>query len=139
MHAFTEIIIPVAHEFSPDLVIVSAGFDAGQHDPIGGCNITPACFAQMTHLLQGLAHGKVVMLLEGGYHVPTVSACVVSCISALLKKPLASIDTRNGASMDVIQVVEKVKRVLQPHWNSLRPLIGNLGMRYYISYWKLTF
>ncbi|XP_046578359.1 LOW QUALITY PROTEIN: histone deacetylase 6-like [Haliotis rubra] len=62
--AFQQIIMPVAYEFAPDLVLVSAGFDAARGDPLGGYDITPAGYAHMTHMLSGLANGRVVVLLE---------------------------------------------------------------------------
>ena len=49
-------------------MIVSCGFDAGMGDPLGGYQVTPAGYAHMTHLLMGMAQGKVVVALEGGMH-----------------------------------------------------------------------
>lgn len=45
---------------------MSAGFDAARGDPLGGCLVTPECYAHMTHLLLGLAGGKVAVVLEVG-------------------------------------------------------------------------
>lgn len=66
--------MPIAYEFNPQLVIgtqlldlanlVSAGFDAAAGDPIGGCEVTPAGYAHMTHMLMPLAEGKLVLALE---------------------------------------------------------------------------
>ena len=53
-----------AAQFGPDLVLVSAGFDAAAGDPLGGCRVTPACFGHLTALLQPLA--PLVLLLEVG-------------------------------------------------------------------------
>ena len=47
----------------------SAGFDAADGDPLGGCNVTPRGYAQMTNLLRNLAGGKMVVALEGGYNL----------------------------------------------------------------------
>ena len=43
---------------------VAAGFDAAAGDQLGGCFVTPSCYAHMTHMLKSLANGKVVMCLE---------------------------------------------------------------------------
>jgi histone deacetylase 6 len=59
MAAFTKVVMPIAQEFDPDLVIVSAGFDAAAGDELGGCWVTPACYSHMTHMLMSLADGKV--------------------------------------------------------------------------------
>lgn len=51
-------------EFNPDLVLVSAGFDAAVGDPLGNFHITPSGFAQMTKMLSSLANGKIILALE---------------------------------------------------------------------------
>lgn len=60
--ALTRLVIPAAYEFGPDLVIVSAGFDAAAGDPLGGCRVTPECYGHMTALLMPVA--PLVLLLE---------------------------------------------------------------------------
>ena len=51
-------------QFAPDLVLVSAGFDAVRGDELGEYEVTPSCFAKMTEMLCTLAKGRVVMALE---------------------------------------------------------------------------
>jgi histone deacetylase 6 len=63
--AFHHIVLPIAREFGPELVFVSAGFDAAEGDAIGGCRVTPEGFAHMTALLLSLAGGRVILCLEG--------------------------------------------------------------------------
>uniref|UniRef100_A0A914UW51 Histone deacetylase domain-containing protein n=1 Tax=Plectus sambesii TaxID=2011161 RepID=A0A914UW51_9BILA len=60
MAAFAKIVMPIAYEFAPELVFVSAGFDAAMGDPLGRYLLTPSGYSCMTHLLSGLANGKVV-------------------------------------------------------------------------------
>lgn len=62
--AFRTIVMPIAKEFSPDIVLVSAGFDAanGHPAPLGGYVVSPACFGYLTHELMQLADGKVKVL-----------------------------------------------------------------------------
>ena len=62
--AFTQLLLPILYEFGPDVILVSAGFDAAEGDPIGGCRVTPECYAHMTALLKPIA--PLVLLLEGG-------------------------------------------------------------------------
>jgi len=59
--AFRSIVMPVAQDFQPDVVLVSCGFDAatGHPPPLGGYRISPACFGWMTQQLKSLAGGKV--------------------------------------------------------------------------------
>jgi histone deacetylase 6 len=84
---FRQIIIPNARTFQPDIIIVSAGFDAAEGDPLGGCTVTPDGYYQMTNLLLTLCP-KVVMILEGGYNLRSISKSAVACIQALMKLPL---------------------------------------------------
>uniref|UniRef100_A0A674MRD2 Histone deacetylase n=1 Tax=Takifugu rubripes TaxID=31033 RepID=A0A674MRD2_TAKRU len=72
--------------FSPDVVLVSAGFDAveGHQSPLGGYNVSAKCFGQLTQLLMGLAGGRIVMALEGGHDLTAICDASESCVSALL-------------------------------------------------------
>lgn len=77
------LLMPVAHEFQPDIVLVSAGFDAGIGD-MGEMNVSSENFGYLTKRLMTLANGRVVCSLEGGYLRSMLSKSVASVISALL-------------------------------------------------------
>ncbi|RKP13557.1 hypothetical protein BJ684DRAFT_9889 [Piptocephalis cylindrospora] len=62
--AFQTVIMPIAREFDPELVIVSAGFDSAHGDHLGGCHVSPRGYARMLTSLMTLAQGKVVVTLE---------------------------------------------------------------------------
>ncbi|RKP07643.1 hypothetical protein THASP1DRAFT_16759 [Thamnocephalis sphaerospora] len=68
--AFEKLVIPIGREFAPDLVIVSAGFDAAEGDYLGECKVTPACYGWMTNMLSTLADGHVALILEVGQGQP---------------------------------------------------------------------
>jgi acetoin utilization deacetylase AcuC-like enzyme len=76
-----QVLLPIAEEFQPDLVLVSAGFDAAEE-----CKVTPSCFGKLTEALLSLANGKVVCSLEGGYVRSILCQCVESVIESLLMK-----------------------------------------------------
>lgn len=76
---------PMAQEFNPDLILVSAGFDAAEGD-MGEMLVTPECFGRLTRALMTLANGKVVCTLEGGYVRSRLGKCVASVIESLLDK-----------------------------------------------------
>ncbi|RKP27178.1 hypothetical protein SYNPS1DRAFT_13076 [Syncephalis pseudoplumigaleata] len=74
--AFEKIVLPVGQEFNPDIVIVSAGFDASCGDPIGDCRVTPAGFGWMTTaLMKHLARGRLALILEASAH-PSIAATI---------------------------------------------------------------
>lgn len=80
------IVIPVAHSFDPDLVLVSAGFDAHRAGPLGGCRLDSEDFAQMACQVRDLARdhdAPIGAVLEGGYTPAALAESVVATIRAL--------------------------------------------------------
>uniref|UniRef100_A0A8C6ZK73 histone deacetylase n=1 Tax=Nothoprocta perdicaria TaxID=30464 RepID=A0A8C6ZK73_NOTPE len=84
--AFRTVVMPVANEFAPDVVLVSAGFDAveGHLSPLGGYSVTAKCFGHLTKQLMKLAGGRVVLALEGGHDLTAICDASEACVSALL-------------------------------------------------------
>lgn len=89
------ILMPIAREYQPDLVMVSAGFDAALGD-MGDCHVTPECFGRLTRSLMTLADGKVVCALEGGYVRSVLGKCVESVISNLLDRKSCEISEKEA-------------------------------------------
>uniref|UniRef100_A0AAY4DW29 Histone deacetylase domain-containing protein n=1 Tax=Denticeps clupeoides TaxID=299321 RepID=A0AAY4DW29_9TELE len=87
LSAFFHVLLPVAYEFSPDLVFVSAGFDSAIGDPEGHMCATPDVFAHLTHLLMSLAGGKLCAVLEGGYNLTSLPQSVCQTVQTLLGDP----------------------------------------------------
>jgi acetoin utilization deacetylase AcuC-like enzyme len=80
------VIVPAAAEFRPELVLLSAGFDAHRADPIGGCRLETEDFAQMTCQVRDLAleaGAPIGAVLEGGYDPDVLAAGVVATMRAL--------------------------------------------------------
>jgi acetoin utilization deacetylase AcuC-like enzyme len=80
------VIIPAALEFAPELVLISAGFDAHRDDPLGHCLLEASSFAQMAcHVRDAAATvgAPVGAVLEGGYHPPALAQCVLATVAAL--------------------------------------------------------
>lgn len=122
MAAFTQIVLPIAYEYNPDLVIVSAGFDACVHDPLGGCKVTPECYGRMSQLLRGLAGGKLVFCLEGGYNVTSISYAMAMCTKALLGDPIShhQYETAQTPHWSAIETISNVIKVQKKYWKSLK-------------------
>jgi acetoin utilization deacetylase AcuC-like enzyme len=78
--AFTQRIIQPLHNFGPDLVIISAGFDAHKRDPLGGLRLVEADYLWATEALAKVAnthsHGRIVSMLEGGYDLEALAKSV---------------------------------------------------------------
>ena len=82
-------ILPRLEAFAPDLVIISAGFDAHRRDPLGNLNLVEADFAWATRKLMEIArkhaHERVVSVLEGGYDLEGLSRSVAAHVTALME------------------------------------------------------
>lgn len=121
--AFAQVVLPMASEFAPDLIMVSAGFDAADGDAIGMCRVTPRGFAQMTQHLTGLAGGRVLLVLEGGYNAPSVAGCVEACLRVLLGEPLPA-EPKVPAlapSADALAAIMATLTAHRPYWRTLWP------------------
>jgi acetoin utilization deacetylase AcuC-like enzyme len=86
---FERILIPEADRFAPDLILISAGFDAHKDDPLAGIQVTAKGFGYMTEALARLADrhcgGRLVSMLEGGYNISALKNSVKSHLSALIQ------------------------------------------------------
>jgi len=87
VRVFREKLVPAALAFSPDFVLISAGFDAHKDDLLGGMNVTAEGFAQLTQTVKEIAEkcceGRLVSVLEGGYGLDGLAASVEAHIKVL--------------------------------------------------------
>ncbi len=85
--AFDHVFVPAMLAFAPDLVLVSAGFDAFEHDPLAGMRVTNAGFAAMARRMRAVADrvagGRIVAVLEGGYDLDGLAGGMTGVLSAL--------------------------------------------------------
>ena len=88
VRVFRELLDPVARAYAPQIILVSAGFDIYVGDPLGEMKVTPEGFACLTRMLLNLADecckGRLVIVLEGGYHIQGLTKSVRSVLQELL-------------------------------------------------------
>ncbi|CAN6714151.1 unnamed protein product [Malus baccata var. baccata] len=113
------ILVPVAKEFNPDLIIVSAGFDAAAGDPLGGCRVTPYGYAVMLKKLMSFANGKIVLALEGGYNLESIASSTLSCVEVLLDDNPIHGSSEAYPFESTWRVIQAVRRKLSAFWPSL--------------------
>ena len=118
---FDEIVSPVLRQFAPDVILVSAGFDAHERDPLGGMRLSTEAFAAMTMALRGVAEecceGRLALVTEGGYDLHALSASVDACVEALAGSPSEPQWPASGiASTRGRRGVDAAKRSLAPFW-----------------------
>jgi acetoin utilization deacetylase AcuC-like enzyme len=84
---FFDLFLPIARAFSPSIVLVSAGFDPHEADPLAEMRVTERGFAGMCTAVRRLAEeccgGKLVLLLEGGYHLSALARSVHACVEIM--------------------------------------------------------
>lgn len=89
IHAFDEILAPAARTFKPDLILISAGFDAHKDDSLSNTAVTTGGFTQITATVCSLAKeccaGRVISVLEGGYNLKSLGAAAAAHISKLIE------------------------------------------------------
>ena len=99
--AFEEVLVPYANRFRPDLVIVSAGFDAHWRDPLAQQLVSLEGFAKLqrivTHIADQHASGRLVLALEGGYDLAVIPHAILNALR-LIEDPAAEISDPFGAS-----------------------------------------
>uniref|UniRef100_A0A8C4YT21 Histone deacetylase 10 n=1 Tax=Gopherus evgoodei TaxID=1825980 RepID=A0A8C4YT21_9SAUR len=117
--AFFHVLLPVAFEFVPELILVSSGYDSGIGDPEGQMNATPECFAHLTHFLMQLANGRLCAVLEGGYHLKSLSESVCMTVKTLLRDPLPQISGEMAPCLSAIESIQNVRGAHKPYWKCL--------------------
>jgi acetoin utilization deacetylase AcuC-like enzyme len=89
---YQRVVFPVLAQFRPQLILVSAGFDAYLDDPLGGMRVTARQFERLTATIaraaDDLCDGRVVAISEGGYDLPGLAACFRAAIRALHEQPV---------------------------------------------------
>lgn len=87
-HAFEQSFLPSLNQFKPEIIYISAGFDAHADDPLADMNLQNTDYAWMTKFIKEVAqkhaHGRIVSLLEGGYHLKALTGAVSTHIEILL-------------------------------------------------------
>lgn len=119
---YSRILMPIARQYKPELILVSAGFDAYQLDPLGGMEVSEQGFARLASILLNLADelcpGRLVFVLEGGYSIEGIARCIRETFELLLrKKPLVGPlgKPRDGFSRLLAEVGKYQKR----YWKEL--------------------
>ncbi|XP_026121658.1 histone deacetylase 4-like isoform X2 [Carassius auratus] len=131
--AFRTVVMPVASEFAPDLVLVSAGFDAveGHPPPLGGYKLTSRCLGHLTKQLMGLAGGRVVLALEGGHDLRAICDASEACVSALLGielEPLSADVLKQRPNENAVRSIEKVLENHSQYWSCVQRVVSGAGL-----------
>jgi acetoin utilization deacetylase AcuC-like enzyme len=111
---------PIGRAFDPELVLVSAGFDAHRGDPLAGMDLTRKGYAELTEvclaIAGGSAQGRVVMALEGGYDLDAIAGAGTAVVEGLLGAEELTWPARGRLD----PLLDAYRKVLAPYWPVLR-------------------
>lgn len=116
--AFQRILGPLARDFRPEVIILSAGYDAHWLDPLAGMNLSIEGYVHMVEevlaLADELCNGKLVCVLEGGYHLDVLAHSILSSLRTLSGSPAGISDPFGKAQSrerDVIALLDRLKNL----------------------------
>jgi acetoin utilization deacetylase AcuC-like enzyme len=117
---FREILKPIALEFKPEIVLVSAGHDPHKADPLGGMKLTTTGFGAMAGMVKEIANiccqGKLAATLEGGYNLEAQAEAVV----AELKAFQGVVPDVSGVDHSITGRIDEVKKAHSAYWSCFR-------------------
>lgn len=123
LYVFKKVLVPIALQFRPDIILVSAGQDAHAHDPLGGMELTSAGFGNMAAVVREIADltcKRTALVLEGGYDLHALADSVFEILRAFEDKRGISFPERSEVSKVVLERLEEVMEV-QKHWWDFSP------------------
>jgi acetoin utilization deacetylase AcuC-like enzyme len=120
---FAQVVLPVLRQFEPDLLLVSAGYDAHERDPLGGMRLSTRAFGAMVMDLRAVAdeccRGRIVAVTEGGYDLQALRASLDTSLESLAAPVTASLAAwpSSGVISDRGQLaVNTAREMLRPYW-----------------------
>ncbi len=122
---FQQVLAPIARQYRPELILVSAGFDIARGDPLASMDVTENGFARLTRILRQLAAeccpGQLLFTLEGGYDLRALSNGLSAVLGALAEDSArAASDGHAVPNGETAAVIARVRQALGPYWSSLR-------------------
>ncbi len=121
--AFDSVVLPILAEYAPDLLLISAGYDAHERDPLGSMKLTDESYGDMTRsLITALPNVPVGVLLEGGYDLHALQGAVTSTCDALMSgRPDVSPSAGHAAPIPLDTVhaaeLERIRRTQRGYWH----------------------
>ncbi len=119
LRVFKEIVVPVAAKYKPEWILVSAGFDPHQRDPLGGMAVTEQGFGAMASLLVDLAEkhagGKIAFLLEGGYDLKALKGSVAAVLQEMEGKHKSRTPLAPGGEQ-IHPLIHKILKFQEKYW-----------------------
>ena len=121
--AFEQAVVPILEQFDPELLLLSAGYDAHDRDPLGGMHVSTAGYAWMTSALRAVAErccdGRLALVTEGGYDLEALEACLVSTLAVMQEDGPPGPRPGDGSTERADVALSLVRRAQAPFWRGL--------------------
>jgi acetoin utilization deacetylase AcuC-like enzyme len=121
--AFDRVLLPTLEAYRPELLLISAGFDAHERDPLSSMRLTTEAYgwmaARLASLADRLGHGRVLLALEGGYDLRAIEQSVRASVAGLLQPELPP-SLGGSISQEASEALRAVTRAQTPLWPTLR-------------------
>lgn len=120
---FNELLAPIAREYQPQLILLSAGYDIHCHDPLGGMGVTEAGFAYLSKVVLDLAtelgHNRVLACLEGGYDLKGLQHGILATLDEM--RGVSTLDDKTVMNLTTTAVpvpgLAETRNIAKRYWN----------------------
>lgn len=122
---FNELLVPIARQYQPECLLVSAGYDIYAGDPLGTMAVTPAGFGYLTRMVVELAEelcqGRLVLALEGGYAFDGLAGGVLASLAEMLGEGGLTTEQLAGfrRAAGPLRALAEAKTAAKKHWTTL--------------------
>ncbi|MGP8321210.1 MAG: histone deacetylase family protein [Methanosarcinaceae archaeon] len=120
IYVFNKLLVPVALQFKPDIILVSAGQDGHIDDPLGGMELTSAGFGKLASIVKGLADStcrRTALVLEGGYDQEALAGSVFEIIKGFDGKQEVLPKDESEISKTIEKRVGEIMAVQENYWD----------------------
>jgi acetoin utilization deacetylase AcuC-like enzyme len=122
---FRSILLPIARQFRPEIILVAAGFDIHHSDPLRSMKVTQEGFSRMTGLLMEMAEelcgGRLVLELEGGYNSEALRDSVAMVLWELIGRSMINKEEMRAVEdaqyKNIVKIIERVKEIQKKYWD----------------------
>jgi acetoin utilization deacetylase AcuC-like enzyme len=129
LYVFRQLLVPVARQYAPQLILVSAGFDTHRNDPLADMRLSSRAYGWMASILQELSDeccpGRLAFTLEGGYEHAALGEGVAAVLSGLIRGRDNNREDEpenpepGNVEAQTRQVSEELRRLLRPNWKNI--------------------
>lgn len=120
---FKEAVVPVLEAFDPDLLLLSAGYDGHENDPLGGMKVSTFGYTRLTQRLRRVAaaccNDRMVVVTEGGYDLLAFESCLMETLRVMCEAVPDTLESFGGSTIKADAALEQVRAAQGAFWSTL--------------------